>query len=295
MRYLNTSCVFRPLPGHKQAKMTVADFQLSNRITLRADVLGRDHAPPVLFTHGGGQTRQAWQSAVHSLSDQFRVINLDLRGHGESSWAPDGDYGLDAFVDDLRGVIAETTTGPIDLVGASMGGIISLVVAGEKLAQVRRLVLVDVVPRVEPAGADRIKTFMLQHQDGFATLEDAAEVVAAYTPGRAQKKSLSGLQKNLRKRKDGRYYWHWDPKLSSPTGFGAINYAGRLDAAAAKLDIPVLLVRGMLSDVVSDRGVASFHALTPHLRIANIADASHMVAGDRNDVFAEVVQSFLEE
>jgi pimeloyl-ACP methyl ester carboxylesterase len=100
-------------------------------VRLAADIAGADGCPAVVFLHGGGQTRHAWRKAVCALADAgYRVLTLDLRGHGESEWAPEGDYSMDALCGDLRAVLA-TLGKPAAVVGASMGGIIALILAGE--------------------------------------------------------------------------------------------------------------------------------------------------------------------
>jgi len=273
--------------------VTTRRFTTRSGHVLVADTYGADDAPPVLLTHGGGQTRHAWNRTGERLAEAgYRVINLDLRGHGESDWSKAGDYSLDGFIADVEDVLAQITTGPIALVGASLGGMISLVATGEAAAHTTRLVLVDVVPRVEPAGAQRIVDFMLAHSDGFASLEEAADAVAAYIPERPRPKSNAGLEKNLRLR-DGRLHWHWDPALLGPGGLRGSNAEVRLELAAATVSCPTLLVRGVLSDVVSPEGVERLRVLIPHLDLCDVAEAGHMVAGDRNDVFASAVVDFL--
>ena len=270
-------------------------FTGARGIGLAADICGDPAAPPVLLLHGGGQTRHAWGGAAAALAQQgFRAISLDLRGHGESDWAPDGWYDLDAFVADLRSVMSVLPT-PAAVVGASLGGITALLALGEAGAQTAKsLVLVDVTPRIENAGADEIRAFMRARPNGFGTLEEVADSIAAFLPHRPRPADLSGLQRNLRTGDDGRFYWHWDPAFV----FGdrrstARSETDRLERAAAALRLPTLLVRGGLSRVVSEDGVNAFRALVPHAEFLNIADADHMVAGDRNDAFNTAVLDFL--
>jgi non-heme chloroperoxidase len=190
---------------------------------------------------------------------------------------------------DLSEMIEEVGQPPF-IVGASLGGLIGLSYAGGG-GHVRGLVLVDVAPQIEPDGAARIGAFMRSAPDGFASVDDAAEAVAAYLPHRPRPKDTSGLMKNLRLRDDGRYHWHWDPKMLE--GRGARD-AHTLRQAARALTVPTLLIRGRLSDVVSPEGARDFLALAPHAEFVDIAGADHMVAGDRNDAFNEAVFEFLQ-
>jgi pimeloyl-ACP methyl ester carboxylesterase len=247
--------------------------------------------PTVMLLHGGGQTRHSWAKTAQRLSDHgHAALALDLRGHGDSEWAPDGDYSLDAFAGDIVALIDE----PPILVGASLGGMTALVLAGEHPGLARALVLVDIVVNAEPAGVQRILDFMAAHQDGFATLDEAADAIAAYTPNRARTRNLEGLKKNLRLREDGRWYWHWDPAFLDGGDEPQRRTARqRLAAAAAALTIPTMIVRGGRSDVVSDAGLAHMRELIPHAEIVDVQAAGHMVAGDDNDVFAERLEAFV--
>jgi len=274
-------------------------YRVSPGVTLVADEWGDPAAPPVLFLHGGGQTRHAWGGTARAAADAgFRAIAIDHRGHGESDWAPDGDYRQRAFVADLRAVVAELATAPF-IVGASLGGIAALMATGtEPAAPCRGLVLVDVTPRLEERGVMRVLEFMRAAPDGFASLEEAADAIAAYNPHRKRPKDLAGLEKNLRRGADDRYRWHWDPALMrtwNPDEYDP-DESRRLTeariAAARALRMPVLLVRGRSSDVVSEEVAREFLALVPHAKYEDLA-AGHMVAGDRNDAFTTATIAFL--
>jgi non-heme chloroperoxidase len=245
-----------------------------------------------LLLHGGGQTRHAWGGTARILAEHgWYAVALDLRGHGDSAWAPDGNYTIDAFVADLRSVMAHLTRRPA-LVGASLGGIASLLAAGEGPQPTSAaVVLVDITPRVDPQGVARIRAFMMARPEGFASLEETADAVAAYLPHRPRPTDLSGLAKNLRCGADGRYRWHWDPQLLA--SFNRRRDPERLLAAARALRVPTLLVRGKLSDMVNDATQAEFLAAVPHAQYVDIAGAGHMVAGDHNDAFGEAVIGFL--
>jgi pimeloyl-ACP methyl ester carboxylesterase len=249
----------------------------------------------LLLLHGGGQTRHSWRAAGPGLSaDGWTTIAVDFRGHGDSDWAADGDYGLDAMVGDISGVRRSLPDPPV-VIGASLGGLTGLVLAGEQPDAVRALVLVDAVPRIEPAGARRIAGFMRSAPDGFGSLEEAAEAVRAYQPHRLRPVNLDGMRKNVRQADNGRWYWHWDPKMMQPrNGDEAERMAARLHAAAAAVKVPVLLVRGALSDVVTEEGAADLLAAIPHAKYADVAGTGHMVAGDDNSVFLARVAEFLD-
>jgi non-heme chloroperoxidase len=255
---------------------------------------GGAEAPPVLLLHGGGQTRHSWARTAERLAAAGRpAYALDLRGHGESEWAADGDYSLDAFVADTLAVIATLDRPPV-LVGASLGGMTALLIAGEHPGAARALVLVDIVVDPAAAGVQRILDFMAARPDGFADLEEAADAIAAYNPNRPRPRNLDGLRKNLRRGEDGRWRWHWDPQFLNIRDEPQRQAdRARLRAAARALSVPTLLVRGARSDVVSDESLAAMRALVPHAEVVDVHAAGHMVAGDDNDVFASSLEAFL--
>lgn len=268
-------------------------------LTLAADAYGPVDGPPVVLFHGGGQTRHAWDGTARLLGDKgWRATTVDLRGHGDSDWAgPGAGYSLDEFAADVRAVAAAQPRPPV-LIGASLGGLSSLVAIAETppgVSVASGLVLVDVAPRLEEAGIARIAEFMLGNLDGFASLEEVADAVAAYNPHRPRPTDLSGLRKNVRRREDGRWYWHWDPRflLGGTDEPRSLRNEDRLDAAAGALALPTLLVRGRQSDVLSEEGARHLVSLVPHARYVDVGGAGHMVAGDRNDAFNDAVIEFL--
>lgn len=274
----------------------VRRYPVPGGIDVEADVGGDPSRPAVILLHGGGQTRHSWGGALRELLRQgFHVINLDARGHGNSGWAPDGDYSLEAMADDLRAVIA-TLSSPPALVGASMGGCTALYAVGmSEKPLASALVLVDVVPRINMEGGQKIADFMGSGLNGFATLEEASDAVAAYNPHRPRPKDISGLMKNLRLREDGRLHWHWDPRFfRNEKRMEPPQFAEKLLTAAERVRVPSLLVRGMQSDIVSEAGVQEFREHLPSLEVYDVIGAGHMVAGDRNDAFNDGVIGFLQ-
>lgn len=260
---------------------------------LAGERFGDADAPPVLFAHGFGQTRHAWRTTAARLAAAgWQCVSFDARGHGESGHLADGDYHLQQFADDLAGV-ARTFARPPVLVGASMGGLLGLLVEGEQAPMFAALVLVDCTPRWEPQGVARILAFMQAHPQGFADLDEAAAAIAAFLPHRSERKSSGRLRSLLVPHADGRLRWHWDPRMLGPVASEGERHQPRLFAAARSIRVPTLLLSGGASDVVSPETIDEFLALVPHARHVAVADATHMVVGDRNDSFTHHVEEFL--
>ncbi|KJE21975.1 putative hydrolase or acyltransferase of alpha/beta superfamily [Frankia torreyi] len=270
----------------------------SGGLTLAADAYGDDTDPPVVLLHGGGQTRHSWRRTARRLgADGWYTLTVDLRGHGDSDWSPEGDYALDAFADDVLALRRALGRPPV-LIGASLGGIASLAAVGRDPDVARGLVLVDVSPFLQPRGTGRIMEFMRAAPDGFASVADAADAVAAYLPHRERPRDPAGLRKNLRFA-DGRWYWHWDPAFVFPPEGHDPRLRLRtpleeLSAIVTRLRIPTMLVRGGQSDVLGEDDARRFLDLAPHAEYCDVAGAHHMVAGDDNAVFDVRILDFLQ-
>jgi pimeloyl-ACP methyl ester carboxylesterase len=272
---------------------------------LVADMFG-DAGPSVLLLHGGGQTRHSWRETAERLARSgSTAYALDQRGHGDSDWIADGSYAFSDYADDARAVsdalAVRSGKRPI-VIGASLGGIAALLAEG-KAAKAGRgalfaaLVLVDITPRVDLNGVAKIQGFMRAHAaEGFGSISEAADAVAAYLPHRPRPRSYDGLRKNLRLDPDGRWRWHWDPKfLDGPRPVDSARgmTEAALVEAARCVRAPALLVRGTSSELVSPDHVREFLELVPHAEYMDVAGARHMVAGDRNDRFSAAILSFL--
>jgi len=277
--------------------MSARRIELSTKddLVLVADAWGDPGDRVVLLQHGGGQTRHAWGGTAERLAKAgWYAVALDLRGHGDSAWDPNADYGLDAYAADTLEVLRQLGGTPV-VVGASLGGLAALRAQGRTEGEVfSALVLVDVTPRLNREGTDNIIRFMAARmEEGFATLDEVADSIAEYLPHRRRPSNLEGLKKNLRLDEDGRYRWHWDPAFITSRRRVSPDSAESLLTATARLRVPTLLVRGRMSDIVTEETAREFLDLVPHAEYVDVSGAGHMVAGDRNDIFCDAVVDFL--
>tara|TARA_Y100000768_G_scaffold169813_1_gene127136 strand:+ start:774 stop:1628 length:855 start_codon:yes stop_codon:yes gene_type:complete len=268
-------------------------------IAVELDIWGELETNAILLLHGGGQTRHSWDATADKLTQTGRcAITMDLRGHGDSDWSHSGDYSLSDFSSDVSYLIDELKINPA-LVGASLGGLVGIYLEGKyKPNSISGLVLVDIVPNMNVSGADRVKNFMLEHsKTGFTSLSEVSEILSKYNPHRERSSDLEGLKKNLRKRGD-KWFWHWDPMFIS-TERGEENPDMRnpdlLNELCDNISVPMLLVRGKLSDLVTEIEVKEFLEKYPDACFADVSGAGHMVVGDKNDVFAREIIEFLNQ
>lgn len=266
-----------------------------------SDRQGDPQARAVVFLHGGGQTRRSWAKAAAAVAERgYQAVTVDLRGHGESDWSDDGDYRVISFARDVEDVLRGLPAKPV-LVGASLGGFTSMLLAGELTPGIASaIVLVDIVPNMEQSGAARIHDFMSDRvETGFASLDEVADAIAQYNPHRPRPTDLDGLTPNLRRRGD-RWYWHWDPRFINGTAAHPpieVTDPDRMHNAVESIlrdGVPMLLVRGKMSDLVSQERAEEFLTRFPQVEFTDVRGAGHMVAGDRNDVFAGAVLDFLD-
>ena len=271
-------------------------LQAADGVALAIESRGDSAEPALVFAHGFGQTRHAWDASATALAEAgWHCLSMDARGHGDSGWRSDGHYDFPQFVDDLVQLARVPAEKPI-LVGASMGGLLGLVAQAEHEV-FRALVLVDITPRVDIEGVSKIQAFMRANsREGFGSIAEAADAVAAYLPHRPRPRSHEGLKKNLRLHPDGRWRWHWDPRFlegNRRIGAGSREVEQALVAAAKSVTIPALLVRGGSSELVQEEHAKDFVKLVPHATYVDVSGARHMVAGDRNDQFANAIEVFL--
>lgn len=269
-------------------------------LTLATTRYGDADRPPVVFLHGAGQTRHAWSKTAAAVADLgWQAVCVDHRGHGDSDW-PDGpDYDFGHYADDIDEILTQLNEPPV-MVGASLGGIALLVAHGRQPVQrYRGVVLVDITPRIDIAGAKRILGFMATYPDGFATLEEASVRIASYT-GRPRPDRLDGLNQVLRQdHATGRWCWHWDQRFLQGRFDGdsldqrTTELHERLLNGARMLKVPTLLVRGGRSELVSIEAVGELIRAVPNARTVDVTGAGHMVAGDANDPFTAAVCDFL--
>jgi pimeloyl-ACP methyl ester carboxylesterase len=273
-------------------------FKVESGLEIATSSWGSENDPLVILMHGGGQTRHAWGATGEKLGTSgFHVLSMDLRGHGDSDWHSDGDYSIESYKSDLVSILNQLDK-PASLVGASLGGMVAMSLASDfknkKLTTA--LVMVDIGLYPNEAGANQVVNFMKSGGKGFATLDEVSKAISGYLPHRKRPRDNRGLEKNLRLKEDGRYYWHWDPRFLEGRGTEREEGQKELNIKNSQnIDVPTLLIRGALSNVVTQEDVDDFLFAIPHAEFEEIDKAAHMVAGDRNDIFAASAIKFLKK
>jgi len=249
-----------------------------------------DARPDALFLHGGGLTAHTWDVVCDELRDRVRPLALDLRGHGDSEWSPDGHYPLEAHVADLESAMADLVLKDFVLVGMSLGGLVALAYAGRHPRTLAALILVESGP--EMRRSERLRDFMAAdaEADSFDEFVDRA---AAFNPLRDREHLRRSLRYALRRTPDGKWTWKYDRRILERGTEDVLPRARALWDAARSVDCPALVIRGGKSDIFLDEDAAEL-ARVLRGEWVRIEGAGHTVQGDRPYDTANALRAFLD-
>ena len=282
------------------AGVTVPDVHLPterdvvvNGIRLHLLDWGATGAPPIVLLHGGSLTAHTWDVVCLALSDRYRCLAVDLRGHGESEWPPDADYALDTLAADVRRVIeTEGLRRPV-VIGMSLGGLTAMRLAAEISADLSGLVIVDVSPEMHLEAARRIVDFVRVDRE-VDSIDDFISRSVAFNPTRRPDLLRRSLQYNVRRLPNGRWTWKSDPRRLDDADLAAMrDEHAQLWELVAHIRCPALVVRGERSRVLLDEDAARLVATIPDAAGVVVAGAGHTVQGDNPRRLLEVVEPFL--
>jgi pimeloyl-ACP methyl ester carboxylesterase len=248
--------------------------------------------PTVVFLHGGLLTAHTWDLVCLALRDRYRCLALDLRGHGDTDWAPDGNYDLDEFVADIDAFLTELGLEEPALVGQSLGALAALAFTAHDPGRASALVLVDIGARVRIQGANDLRGFATASA-GPRTLDELIELSVGFNPRRHPALLERSLLHNLRAVDDGRYVWKYDGSGLAARFERTRAAADTIPDLARRVSCPTLVVRGGESALVEENSARDLAALLPHGRLVTIAGAGHNVQGDEARALATELREFL--
>jgi pimeloyl-ACP methyl ester carboxylesterase len=245
--------------------------------------------PPLLCLHGITQTAHSWDEVAPALARTHHVRALDQRGHGDSTWASDGDYRIATQNRDVERFLHTIDAAPAVLVALSMGGLVALTLAARAPELVRALVVVDIAPEIQRGGVDNIRNFVAA-TDELDQFEDFVTRAHAFNPRRSIENIRERLRHNLRQLPNGRWTWKYDPALRNPARVGEGMHD--LWEQVAAIRCPVLIVRGGESDILAPEVAARFGSIVG-AEVRTVPGAGHSVMGDNPTGFLAAVEPFL--
>jgi len=254
-----------------------------------------DAAPPMLLLHGFSGHAHTWDTFARAMSDQFRVLALDQRGHGDSDWAKDGAYTVDDHAADISAFLDRLGLGPVVLIGLSMGKRNAIRYSARHPGKVEKLVIVDIGPDIAPQGAERVRRMAAEAPEEFASLEEAVAYLRKYatlTSPAAEAALRYRVEHGMKKLSTGRYAWKYDKFLRDQRRQGGAPLVD-LWPAVRQIKAPTLIVRGSESDVFSPETAKRMHELIPGSRLVEIPGAGHSVPADAPEAFERAVRNFL--
>ena len=241
--------------------------------------------------HGASQQGHSWDFISLALSPDYHVVALDQRGHGDSDWAPDGDYSIDAMQADLDGIVEALDLADFNLMGHSMGGRNGFVWASRHPGVLRSLVIVDTGPDTARRGRERIERFR-QLPDNLDTLEEFADRVQEYT-GRSREQVLGALKYSIRQGPDGKWTWKYDKVMREPGHTSDVWAPEKLWECVKLIDCPTLVARGDRSDLFTAETMEKMCDVIADCTAVTIANAGHLVQGDNPADFLAAAQAHL--
>mgnify|MGYP000728210406 FL=1 len=247
--------------------------------------------PSILMLHGNSQQSHSWDFVSLALSEQFHLIVLDQRGHGDSDWAGDGDYSIEAQQKDIDGFVQAVGLDGFTLMGHSMGGRNSYVWASRHPGALKGLIIVDTGPQTQRTGSNRIQQFK-ELPDELDSFDDFVQRVQEYT-GRTQEQVLGALKYSIRQRSDGKWTWKYDKIMRTPGARPPGWTSEQLWDCVGKIDCPTLVLRGDRSDIFADETMQRMEQVIPDCTTVTISNAGHLVQGDNPAEFLVEVGKFL--
>lgn len=249
-------------------------------------------ARDLVLLHGYTGHARSWDAFARAMSENYRVLALDQRGHGESQWAPPEAYGTPEMVEDLKAFVDAMGLEDFSLLGLSMGGIVSFAYAGQRPAQLSRLVVVDIAPEIETQGLRTIQANVAR-SDLFDSPEEAFARARADNPVPPEDHHRARVYQSLMRTADGRWTYRYDRALRDPGVSREGIPAEHGWQLVAGIEVPTLLIRGENSDILSRPVAERFAREVRECRLVEVAGSGHPVPLDKPDAFLEAVLEFL--
>lgn len=256
---------------------------------------GAPTAPPVVLLHGLNVQCHTWDPIARVISNDYHVIAMDMRGHGDSDWSKAG-YRVRSMARDVHGLIDSLGLGPVHLVGHSAGVRVAIAVAGEKPETIKSLALSDAGPANSPSGAVAMRDFIQSTTNlrGFRDEADARKFYVGLHPEWTSEFIDLHVKHQLRINWAGKLVPKADPDVQWITGSVSLPDVAYLWEMSKNLAMPTLLMVGRTSVVLDEAVVKKMLAAMPNAKVRWF-EGGHYFMRERPAEFIDVLQGFLRE
>ena len=254
---------------------------------------GNPSNPTMIFLHGFAQQCHSWDFVALAFADRYHIIALDQRGHGDSDWAPDGDYSPETQQKDIEAFVDTLAISQFILMGLSMGGRNSFTYSANNPSRVTALIIVDAGPENVRAGTQNIRNFVEQ-EDELDSIDAFVDRVIKYNPRRDPIQIRGSIINNLKELPDGKWTWKYDKAIRTPTPQNLSWTSEQAWECIHRIGCPTLVVRGERSDLFREETMNQMRLTIPDCTTVTIPRAGHLVQGDNPVDFVSAVMDFLQ-
>ncbi len=252
----------------------------------------RPNAPTLLLLHGYTGHARSWDAFAQAMSPRYRVLALDQRGHGQTQWAPPTAYDTSEMVADVDAFVKALELDHFALLGLSMGGLVSIGYAGKRPAGLAKLVIVDIAPEIDVEGLKRIQAGVVR-SDVFESIDEAYARARTDNPIPPDDQLRHRVEYSMMRRDDGKFTYRYDRALRDPANPRKGIPPDEGWRLVGNIDVPTLLVRGEVSDILSKPVADRMAKAIPNCRLVEVAGSGHPVPLDKPDAFLDAVATFL--
>lgn len=248
---------------------------------------GSSGKQPLILLHGIARVAQTFDHLAPHFGRNYHVIAVDMRGHGDSGWDPQGAYLVEDYVRDIEGLVAQLQLRDVVLWGNSTGGRVAQVFAGSHPELVSAVIVEDVGPERPPAISNRRADRMNQEAQGWACVDELFAQVKTDYP-RTAEPVLRGLVRHGSKQNaEGRIVWKRDPAILN--GF----VPTELWAIVRKIKAPIIYILGGASTIVPSKTQEELRRALPWVEIVTMPELGHYPSDEQPGDFLAIVDRFL--
>lgn len=245
--------------------------------------------PPLVLMHGIARVAHSFDHLAPRFADRYRVIAIDMRGHGDSAWDPQGSYVVEDYVKDVAAIIAALKLKNMVLWGNSTGGRVVQMIAGQTPGLVRAVIVEDVGPERPREVSNRRADRMAKEANGWASFDDLYAQAQKENPRTPEAILKPFVQHASRKRDDGRIVWKRDPAILN--GF----VPTELWTTVKKIKAPIIYILGGASNIVPAQTQMDIRRELKQSEIVMMPGLGHYPSDEKPDEFVAIVERFLAE